>query len=913
MTKFPFELRIVAFLLFFAVQEAKTQDIVPEEGNIILNDSIDTVKTDSISNPKRNVLDAPVYMTAKDSMRMVMEGKNLLFIYGSGNVKYMDTNLDAENIEMDADKNEIHARFGVDSVGTKFGYPVFKTGEQPGTEMEQLWYNFNTKKTYTKNAVTEQGEGYIKAETAKRMPDESFHIENGIYTTCDDPDCPHYHFHITKGKVIPGKGTVTGPIYLVMEGVPTFIGLPFAYLPVSKEYSSGILMPTFKDELARGFALKDGGYYFAFNDYVDMEVRGDIYTKGSWKLSTNSNYKKMYKHFGNFNASYLYTKIGDSDTKDLPGSDFIESRDIKISWRHQQDAKANPFGTFTANVQFSTSSYNRNNFDSSTLAEMTENTKASSVSYSYRSPTLPLSINASASINQRSRDSSLTVSLPDMTISVSNLYPFKRKEQIGSERWYEKIYMNYTGVLRSSINNVKENEFLKKNFIKDWKNGMKHSIPVSASFNLLRYITISTSINYNENWYSNQTQYAYDYNKREIVPVDTTYGFFRTYDYNASINMNTKLYGIYKPLPILAKLFGKGVYKTEIRHVFTPSVSFTGAPDFSDPKLGMYKNIYYIENSKPQHQLYPIYKNNLFGGPSGGRTGAINFSIDNNLEARVPIAGTDSTRKVSIIDNLGLRMSYNFLKDSLNWSDLSASLRIKIFKTNLSLSGQFETYIYDENGRHINIPRWKAGKGIGRFTGTSTGYSYTFDNETLKKLFKRGNKDSSDSDENNSTSSTEGIDGDTEEGENKTVRTSRLSSKKQEGDYDSDGYLLFTVPWSLSLNYSINLAYDMQNFNKEKREYPYKISQTLGFNGNISPTKAWAISYGGSYDFDSKNIANLYCSISRKMHCWTMSASIVPIGPYQNYSFSIAINASMLKDFKYQQSSNYRDALNWGR
>jgi len=932
MIRLPFELWIIAFLLLFAVQEAKTQDVVPEGKDIVFadstnivkieNDSIVTnnlasdstiVKSDSI---KKNTLDAPVNMTAKDSMVMIMEDGNFLFLYGDGSVKYKDINLDADHIKMDADKSEIYAYYGVDSVGAKFGYPAFKSGDQE-TEMEELAYNFNTKKMFTRNVITQQGDGYITAGVAKKMPDDAFYMENAKYTTCDDHEHPHFYFNLTKAKFRPGKNTIAGPIYLVVEDVPLPIAAPFAVIPTSnKSYSSGILFPTYGDELARGFSLRDGGYYFAFNDYVDMEIRGEIYTRGSWGLSTNSKYKKNYKFSGNLMASYLVTITGDKDSKNLPNSDYSQSRDVKISWNHQQDQKANPFSTFSANVQFSTSSYNRNNFTSSTLDQISENTKASSVSYTYRPPNIPLlTISASASINQRSRDSSLTVSLPDMTISLSHIYPFKRKEQIGSERWYEKIYMSYTGTIRNSINDVKENQFFNKNLMKDWRNGIKHSIPVSASFNLLKFITFSTSFNYNENWYSNRTDWGYDYDKKLVVPVDTAYGFFRTYDYNATVSMNTKLYGIYKPWPLLASLFGKWINGTQIRHVFTPSVSFSGAPDFSDPKLGMYKDVNYRGNSLlRQFERKSIYQNNLFGGPSPGRTGAINFSIENNLEAKVPIAGTDSTRKISLIDNLGLNMAYNFLADSMNWSNLHASIRLKILKSNLSLSGDFDTYTYDENGHRINVPRWKAGKGIGRFMGTTTGYRYTFNNDTFKKLFSKRDKNSESTDETNppSDQDTDTAEGNLAEGENKP-RTSLLKSEKKEGDYDSDGYLIFTVPWSLTFTYSVNLAYDTQNFNKDKREYPYKLSHTLGFNGDISPTKAWRLSFNGSYDFNTKSVATISCSITRQMHCWSLTANIIPIGLYQNYGFNIAINSSLLQDFKYQQHGNSRDALNWGR
>ena len=939
---------IAILLLFLAKHETRAQDIVPilqetlisdsTEINKILNDSINinsfqndsinlislqndsieaiSIIADSIPVRKNNTLDGPVHMTAKDSMIMVMEGGNMLFLYGSSTVKYKDINLEADYIEIDGDSNNLFARYETDSLGAKTGFPVFTSNEQK-TDMDQLWYNFKTTKMFTKNAKTQQGEGYIIAEIAKKMPDDSFNMHNMKYTTCDDPDCPHFYFNIKKGKFKPGKSTITGLVYLVVEDVPLPIGAPFGYFPTTSSYSSGILMPTYGDEMARGFSLRDGGYYFAISDYIDAEIRGEIYTKGSWGLSARSAYKKLYKYNGNLTASYLVTVIGDKDSKGLPDSDYSQSRDIKVNWSHQQDPKSNPYGTFSASVNFSTSSFNRNDFRASTLNQITENTKVSSVSYSYRSPTLPLSMNTSASISQTSRDSTLSVSFPDVTISLSSLYPFKRKEQIGSERWYEKIYLTYTGTIKNSINNVKENEFFKKNMIKDWRNGIKHSIPVSASFNLMKYITISTSFNYNENWYSSRVNSEYNYQSKRILPVDTTYGFFRTYNYNASLSMNTKLYGIYKPWA----LFGKWTKGVQIRHVLTPSVSLSGAPDFSDPKLGMYKEIsYFTSNMLSANRIverHSIYQNQLFGNAPKGKTGALNFSLDNNLEAKAPIAGTDSTRKISLIDNFRIGMSYNFLADSMNWSNMSTNIRLKLFGQQFSLAANFETYIYNENGRNINVTRWKAGKGLGRFMGTSTGYNYTFNNETLKsfkRLFVKGDNDSSKNNENSSLK-----DPNIDEDENSEERektqpslSSKTKSEKKEGEIDSDGYLVVAIPWSLSFNYSVNLGYDRQNFNKVKREYPYKLSHTLGFTGEITPTKAWKFSFGGSFDFDTKSIVNMYCSLTRQMHCWSMSASFVPFGPMQNYSFHIAVNSSLLQDVKYQQRSNYRDAQNWG-
>ena len=926
-----FKLLIFVSLTLFAGQRAKAQDGALNIKGITLTDSIETgkivndsitAKNDSIK--KKDSLDAPVYMTAKDSMIMVMDSGNILMLYGTANVKYKDITLDAEHIEMNADSSRLYAHFGTDSVGAKMGFPVFKSGEQQ-TEMEQLWYNFKTKKMFTRNAITQQGEGYVTAGVAKKMPDDYFYLLNGKYTTCDNHDDPHFYFDLTRAKFRPGKNVVTGPAYLVVEDVPLPIAVPFGFFPASsKTYASGVLMPTYGDEMARGFSLRDGGYYFAINDYVDLALRGQLYTRGSWGVSATSDYVKLYKYSGNFDASYLVTITGDKDSRGLPNSDYNKSRDMKLNWSHRQDARANPYGTFSANVQFSTSAYNRNDFNTANY-NPTENTKASSISYSYHSPTLPLSISASTSVNQRSRDSTLSVSFPDMTISVTSVYPFKRKERIGDEQWYEKIYLSYTGVIKNSINSVKENQFLNKNIFKDWKNGIKHSIPVSASFNLMKYITISTQFNYNESWYSNHPVFSYDYDKQTVVPTDTVYGFFRAYEYTGSVSMNTKLYGIYQPW----SLFGKWTKGVQIRHVLTPTVSFSGAPDFSDPKFGMYQIVNISTDLAHHIKRQSLYESNLFSGPGQGRTGAANFSLDNNLEAKIPIAGTDSAKKISIIDQLGLSMAYNFLADSLNWSNLNANLRLKWFGTNINLSGQFDTYLYGDDGHPINKLRIENGRGIGRFRGTSTSINKSFNNESLKKLWKlffKDGEDSGSSKKDNPPSTNK--EGDTEPDEtgdnpdtggNPPAQKSLLNAtKKSEGNYDSDGYLLSAINWNLSFNYTLSFGYDdFKHFihikkNRIVNEYPYKFSQTLGFNGDISPTKAWKVTFNASYDFEYHRIVNMYCSISRQMHCWSMSASVVPFGPVQNYMFSIAVNSSLLQDVKYQQSANSRDALNWG-
>ncbi|MDR1526410.1 MAG: LPS-assembly protein LptD [Dysgonamonadaceae bacterium] len=872
---------------------------------------VDTIQTVTVTDtiPKNaNAVDAPVRYASKDSMVMVMKGQNKIYMYGEGSVQYKNLDLTGEYIEVDANNSVVYATFALDSIGEEFGYPVYKEGETQ-YEMKKARYNFNTKKMYVNDVITQQGDGFMTAGQTKKMANDDLYLKDGRYSTCDDHEHQHFYLHITKGKLRPGKDVVVGPAYLVVEDVPLPIALPFAFFPLTNEYSSGIIMPSYGDELKRGFSLQNGGYYFAMSDYMDMKLTGEIFTRGSWGLDAVSNYKKLYKFSGNLQASYRVTILGEKDEKD-----YSKSKDIKLSWTHTQDQRANPFGTFSANVNFSTSSYSQNDLNSLYSGQASHNTASSNISYNYRPPGSAFSFSANASVNQVKRDTSLSVTLPNLTITMREIYPFQRKERVGALRWYENIRMSYTGVISNSIQNAKEYEFMKKNLIGDWKNGMQHRIPVSASFNFLKNITITPSMNYEERWYTTRIDREYDYQLKRDVPADTVTGFYRIYNYSASVSAQTKIYGMFKPW----RMFGKWTEKTDIRHVFTPSVSFSGAPDFSDKKYGYYKDIVYENEGRMETITYSPYAHNMWGVPGRGQSGTLNFSIDNNIEMKIPMAGTDSTRKISLIDQLRLSTSYNFLADSMRWSNLNASLRLKLFKNySLTLSGIFDIYEYDENGRQINSLKWKKGS-IGRFRGTSQTVSFSLNNETLKKWF--GKKDSEGSGDTN-PSGAEGTDPSQEEGADGVgpesdlttpTRTSLRKSKEKDGNYDDDGYYLVNIPWNLNVNYSFGFAYDMQNFNKEKRIYPYKITQNLGLSGNISPTKGWNFTFNTGYDFDNKQFTPTQLSISRQMHCWSMSASVIPVGPYQSYSFTIAVNSSLLQDLKYTQSSNYYDSMNWG-
>lgn len=878
---------------------------VPKDTVKLTPDSLQ-IKTDTLMakdtvRKKKNSLDAVVTYQAKDSI--LMTAGNWAYLFGEGNVKYRQIELQSEVIEMNMDSSLVFAKFGLDSIGEEFGYPLFKDGEQQ-YESKTMRYNFGTKKGYITDVITQQGEGFVTAGRTKKMANNDMFMMGGKYTTCDDHDHPHFYLQLSKAKVRPKKNIVTGPAYLVIEDVPLPLAIPFGFFPFSESYSSGIIMPTFGDEMDRGFFLRDGGYYFALSDYVDLALTGEIYTKGSWGLSARSAYRKRYKYSGNFNASLLTTILGD---KVVP-KEYSKSKDFKITWTHSQDAKANSYRSFSASVNFATSSYDRNQLTNIYNQNSTSNTKGSSVSLSQRFPNSPFSLSATMNVNQRSRDSSISVTLPDVSITMSRIYPFKRKHAVGSEKWYEKISMSYSGYLRNSID-TKENKLMQSSLVKDWRNGMQHNIPISATFTFLKYINISPSFNYTERWYTSKVMQAWNETSNRLMPSDTIYGFNRVYNYNASLSASTTMYGFYKPLPFLGN-------KVEmIRHRFEPSISLSAAPDFGDPRYGFYESYTYMdEDGEMYTNTYSPYANQIFGPAPQGKQGSLSFSINNNVEMKIR-SDEDSTgfKKISLIDKLSLAMSYNMAADSFKWSDMSVGLRLKFSKSyTLNLNAMFDTYTYDEKGRKVNVPRWEAGKGFGRLRSTGTNFSYTLNNDTFSKLFGGGKTDETKKDGSQQGTGEEGelADGMNPETDAQPTEGGRLREKKKEvGEFDADGYQANKVPWSLAFSYGMNLGYG--DFNPNTLEYKYKLTHNLSFNGNIQPTKNWRFNFNATYDFDTKKIAYMNCSVTRDLHCWQMSGSFIPIGPYKSYTFTIAVSSSLLKDLKYNQSSSYREGQQW--
>ena len=899
-------LLLVLFLVISddAMSQRRRRGVEPRD-SLGVNVPNDSIGQDSLSlntepeKKKKQPLNAPVIYEANDSI--VFTGSGYAHLYGSGKVNYEKIELTSQIISMNLDSSVVYARGVEDSLGVMTGTPVFKDGETP-YETKTIRYSFKSKKGIISNIVTQQGEGYVVGNNAKKGANDDLYMVNGRYTTCDHHDHPHFYLQLTRAKVRPKKNVVTGPAYLVVEDVPLPIAVPFFFFPFSSSYQSGFIMPTYMDDNSKGFGLTGGGYYFAISDQMDAKVISEIFTKGSWALGVETNYNKRYKYSGALQANYQVTKTGD---KNMP--DYLVAKDFKIAWNHRQDAKASPNTTFSASVNFTTSSYERqnvNNYYNPNL--MSQNTKTSSVSYSRNFPDQNLTISATANIAQTMKDSSIAITLPDLNISLSRRFPFKRKKAVGEERWYEKISFSYTGRLTNSIR-TKDDQLFEKSLIKDWTNGMNHSIPISATFTLFKYFNITPSVNYTERWYTRKVMQAYNEDSKRMAASDTVYGFHRVYNYNASVGVSTKLYGMYKPLFAKSK-------EIQIRHVMTPQVSFSAAPDFGSPRYGYYEPYSYTDASgNLQTGYYSPYSYDgaPFSPPGRGKQGNVSFDLSNNIEAKWK-SDKDSTGyvKKSIIDELGASISYNMAADSMQWSPLSVRLRLKLTKNyTLNLNSSFATYAYefDKNGniRDSKRTEWSYGR-FGRFQGWGSSFNYSFSNDTWKKWF--GPKE--DKDGNKPPEGAQpGNEGDPEEELNPDGTPVKRVEKAKAG---ADGYQEFKMPWTFNINYSFNISEDRTKpINAETMRYPYKYTHNLNASGNIKLSNKWAVNFNSGYDFDAKEITQTTFSISRDLHCFNMTASLSPFGRWKTYNFTIRASSSILQDLKWEQRSQMNNNIQW--
>lgn len=846
-----------------------TLNITDASGNekIVLTDTTsiqqDSIAQDSIQ--AKPLFNDIVNYTADDSIKFIIPTKEM-HLYKNGFVKYIATELRADSIALNMEKNEAYASGVADSAGVINGQPKFKDGSQEFESLD-LKYNFKTGKGFVKEIITQQGEGYIQGKLTKRMSDSIYCVKDGWYTTCDEHDHPHFYIRMSKAKLIKDKKVVSGFANLYIEDVPLPLAIPFGFFPITKKGQSGILMPSYGEEKMRGFNLRDGGYYWFINDYVDLTVTGTIYTNGSWGLNMGSHYRKRYKFTGDF--AYSMSRNHTSE-KGLP--DYTQSKDWSIRWTHSQDPKANPYTTFSASVDMSSAT--NNYYNSNNINDIANQRKQSSISWSKKWPDRPFNITASFTHNQNSRDSSISLSFPNVNFRVSQIYPLRRKERVGQLKWYENIGFTYSAELKNTIQ-TKESELGNsfKHMARDWQNGFQHSIPLSVSFNLLKDLSLSPSFSYKGvaylssirkgNWVTDSTMPNYGY-----IPVDTIYGLHYAHNYTTSLSLsyNPTIYGMYQFKPD-SKVFA-------IRHVIRPSASISYAPNLGiDPKN--YWKTYLDKNGV--EQKYSIFEGKLYGTPTSSersqQTGSLNLSIDNNVEMKKVRNEKDTTsqdkyKKIKLLESFRISSSYNFFADSMRWSLIQLSARTKVFnnKVNINLSGTLDPYAINANAVRIN----KYNGGIGRLTRVSASSGIQFSSDNGKKKEEKNDK--------------------------------------LNGHYDE--YIDFEVPWSISLDYTFSYSKSYSRNTEPGAKHPLSkntISQMVRINGQFSLTPKWKFGYSTGYDFQQKEVTATSFNISRDLHCWEMTFSCIPFGTHQSYNFQINVRSSMLKDLKLLKKDSWYD------
>ena len=868
----------------------------------------DSLRMDSLNRQRKNGIDAPVKYSANDSLTYEA-ASGRAHLYGDSHVEYQNMDLKSERIFMVLDSSVVHATGIRDSVTKRLTKtPVFKMGSDE-YENDTMAFNFKTKKGLITQVYTKQEDGFLTSELAKRGSDGELYLMHGRYTTCDEPH-PDFYLALSRAKVRPGKDVIFGPAYLVVADVPLPLAIPYGFFPFTKSYSSGFIMPTYGDESDRGFYLRDGGYYFAISDKMDLKVIGEIFTKGSWGFTATSNYRRRYKYNGSFLFSYQNSVYGE---KNLP--DYSKETSFKLFWSHKQDTKANPYSNFGAQVNFVTSSYEQNNLTSMYNPQSrTQSTRTSSVNYTTGFSSLGINLSSSMRLEQYMRDSTINLTLPNLTVTVSKFFPFKRKKMVGDERWYEKISMRYTGDISNSIH-TKEDKLLHSDFRRDWQNSIKHTLPIEANFTALKYITLTPNFSFNATNSFLKTNKHWDTDK-QVEVADSITGFYTTYNWSLNLTATTKLYGFYIPS---RKLFGDKVQA--IRHVFTPSIGFSYAPDFSADRYGFYDT--YQKTDKDGNVTlvtYSPYQVNGVTPPSSGKTGSIRFDFKNNVEMKYRDKN-DSIKKLSLIDELSANMSYNMAATRQPWSSLNTTLRLKLWKTTLNINAVFKSYVYEADSvgatphESDHVTYWGQGK-IGRFQGMSKNLSYTLDNTKVGNFFKWLRGEKVDKKEDKEPNKTEEDDVDLNPNIDKDMEKAKQGAKQGDNalaETDDDGYMLFKIPWSISFGYGINMSEDtdVNKFDYDRMRYPYKFTQNLNVSGNIRISDGWNITFSSGYDFENQKISMTTASLSRDLHCFNMSCQVT-LAPYTSYNFSFRCNASTLTDaLKYDKRSGNTNQVQW--
>ena len=841
---------------------------------------VDTVMlqvADTVRRAKKAGLDKPISGKASDSLYYDLRNK-MVYIYEQGDVSYGDMNLKADFMNINLDNKNIYAYGKADTVdgAPVMTRPVFTQGTTT-LNMDTITYNIESQRAKIKSIATQQGDGWLVGTSVKKMEDNTINIEGGMYTTCDQTDHPHFYLAMTKAKVIPGKKAITGPAYLVMEDVPIyFLGVPEGFFPLNTGPKSGILMPTYGEEATRGFYIRGLGYYFTLSEHMDLALTGGIYTLGSWEANVRSRYIKRYKYSGNLNFDFSSVKSGDKGD-----ADYIKQNTFKLQWTHSQDAKANPGSTFSASVNLASSGYSK--YSANTLNDMLSTQTNSSISYSKNWAGTPFSLSMNMAVSQNSQTKAISVTLPTVSFNVSRFYPFKRAVKIGKDRWYEKISMSYSGKLTNSVS-ATESDIFSRQTLDNMRNGVQHTIPVQASFNVFNYINITPSFNYNERWYFKKVDRQWNPETNTAEELDPQYGFYRLYDYTTALSFSTTLYGMWQ---VREKY--KNFKLQAIRHTFSPSISFSYAPDFSNQKYGYFKTVQ--SDSTGRTTVYSPFADNAYGTPSQGRSMAMSFSLSQSLEAKV-LSKRDSTgiKKISLIDDFSISGSYNFLADSMKLSNISLSLRSTFSgKIGINLRATLDPYEVSPEGIRYNKLTWRRGN-LGRIINTGWSFGYSFKSR-----------------DNTKQPAINDINSVPPEYMNPFYDPYGTMDPVLRRQYMANAYYDFSLPWNIGFNYAVN--YSVSYVNNGTTGIRRNITQTIGFNGSITFSPKMAATFSGGYDIATNKLTTSSISITRDLHCWQMSFSWIPFGYYKSWSFHIGVKAASLQDLKYDKSQSMYDNL----
>ena len=905
-------------------------------------DSAAAARRDSLDLLNKSSLERPAFTTAKDSIITdFSDGRRIIYYYGGATVTYQDMKLTADYLEYDMQTNIVYARGQKNpATGEMEGLPEMTDNGQT-YKMDELYYNFSTQKARITNMVTKESEGLLQGKKIFMAPDKSISLKDGVYTVCDLEE-PHYYLKLSIAKVVttPSQKTVFGPAWPVVAGVPIPLGLPFGFVPKKPSRATGMLMPTFGEEQARGFYLRDAGMYFVFGDYFDLSVTGDYYTLGSWALDINSRYKVNYKFNGTLSLTYSNDQTGEKGS-----TDFVQSRNFGFKWSHSQDAKAHPGTSFSASVNFSSPSNNR--FNATSVTEAQQNQVGSSISYSHNwNGKFNLSVNALH--NQNSRDSSYSFTLPNVSLSVTRFYPFKQKNRVGKEKLYEKISFGYSSSLQNRVNfklrDLQDYVMDGDDFV--WKthpngtmyrekamgdslavkalekmtSGMTHNFQIGLpNFTLLKYVNVTPSISYGMNWmFSKGRQYletevdgegnpvlVTDADGNQVVaqkvvsdPGRAFNGFGATHTYSGSMSMSTRVYGMYN--------FGRHRKVQAIRHVVTPSVSLSFSPEKGTAFNGWRTLDAYYDKRGSYHaeSWYNIYSisghHNSASPPGRGKSGTMSMSLGNNLEAKVrnyrDTTGTGN-KKVKLLDQLNFNTSYNFLADSLNMQNIGVTASTNLFnKINISGNMNFDPYAINERGQKIN-----------RFNIKATGVPARLTNASLSASFSLNGKGAIDG---NDGRRSEGGGG----GAADANTYQRIYYHPITGEYIPGGYVYYmnpNAPWSVNFSYSFNYSksYSYQATTQQLVENK-RFTQTVQMSGNIKLTPRMSIQATSGFDVMAMRLTTTQFSASYDLHCFNIAISWVPMGQWKSYSFRIAANASALADLlRFKKSDSYMDNL----